>query len=149
MPVIFLYMEKKKKTRKVSSRSKSVKKEDISSESSEQLNSKISELPSSSTPSEKDSLILISKIDQWLHNKQMTNAENTRKRNLENLRDYATLEQVVTEFMDTFLLIGYNLEGQRVLIQKCSNSRDQDALVELVRNITIAPIKPPYDEENL
>jgi hypothetical protein len=91
---------------------------------------------------------ILNKLNKWLQDNSLTSpAELTRKRNIENMDDYITLEQTVTEFLDTFLLIGYNLEGQRVMIQHTRNNRDQDALIELLRNIAVMPIKPPSEDD--
>lgn len=90
----------------------------------------------------------LAKLNQWLDYNRDSQAELTRRRNLETMNDYITLEQTVTEFLDTFLLIGYNLQGQRVIVQHCTNNRDQDALIELVRNIAVIPLNKPQREDD-
>ena len=154
MPVIYLYMQKKKKPLKQDS--KSIKKRTRQAAKSEST-------PLTPTPTVTAAITTAStspvqtveqqqfmaKLNQWLSLNKDNQAETNRRRNLETLNDYVTLEQTVTEFLDTFLLIGYNLQGQRVIVQHCSNNRDQDALIELVRNIAVIPLNKPFKDEDM
>ena len=50
-------------------------------------------------------------------------------------RDYQLLKSVVTEYLDSYLLMGYNTQGERILIQHATSAKDQDAIVEFLKNV--------------
>lgn len=52
-------------------------------------------------------------------------------------RDLGILKETISEYMGTFLLFGYNLDDDRVIIQKFENARDRDAIMEFLKNIFI------------
>jgi hypothetical protein len=52
-------------------------------------------------------------------------------------RDLSILKENICEYMNTFLLFGYNLDDDRVIIQKFENPRDRDAIMEFMKNIFI------------
>lgn len=52
-------------------------------------------------------------------------------------RDLSLLRSIITEYMDAYILLGYNLEGQRVVIQNYSSAKDKDAMMEFFKNIFI------------
>jgi hypothetical protein len=52
-------------------------------------------------------------------------------------RDLSILKDTISEYMNTFLLFGYNLDDDRVIIQKFENPRDRDAMMEFLKNIFI------------
>jgi len=53
------------------------------------------------------------------------------------LRDLSLLKSIIAEYMDVFLLFGYNLKGERVIIQNFKNARDRDAIMEFLKTIFI------------
>lgn len=68
-------------------------------------------------------------LDKWLKDNHFENKIISR--------DLTLLKSIITEYLDSFLLIGYSLEGHRVVIQSCSSSKDKDALGEFLKNIFI------------
>ena len=52
-------------------------------------------------------------------------------------RDFSLLKSIVSEYMNTFLLFGYNIDDERVIIQKFDNARDRDAIMEFLKTIFI------------
>ena len=54
-----------------------------------------------------------------------------------NKRDLNILKETVSEYLSTFLLFGYNLDDDRIIIQKFENSRDRDAMMEFLKTIFI------------
>lgn len=52
--------------------------------------------------------------------------------------DYKILQSNVGEFLESYILFGYNFHGQRVVIQNYPSPRDKDALLEFLKNIFIA-----------
>ena len=66
-------------------------------------------------------------LDSWLKN-------NLREGKIAR-RDLNILKSMITEYMDTFILFGYNLQNERVIIQHFSNSKDRDAIMEFLKTI--------------
>lgn len=52
-------------------------------------------------------------------------------------RDYLLLKGLITEYLDSYILFGYNTEGERIIIQHAENARDQDAVMEFLKAIFI------------
>jgi len=74
-----------------------------------------------------NNLELQKSIDRWLKE----NAQN----NQIIKRDIALLKGMVSEYMDCFLMFGYNTEGERIIIQNFKNARDRDAIMEFLKTI--------------
>lgn len=68
-------------------------------------------------------------LDKWLKD----NADDNKIIS----RDLTILKTLITEYLDTFLLFGYNPEGDRIIIQNLRNARDKDALMEFMKTIFI------------
>ena len=66
-------------------------------------------------------------LDTWLKDSE------TRKR--VNIRDLSVLKRQVSEYLDVFITFGYNLEGDRIVIQHFKNARDRDAIMEFLKTI--------------
>lgn len=64
-------------------------------------------------------------IEKWLKD----NKENQRELN----RDLNLLGSVISEYLDSFILFGYNLDGERVIIQNYNKPKDKDALMEFLK----------------
>lgn len=142
-------MQKKKKPSKPSTRSsKKPAKQPNNTATTPTPTATLSASSSDKRLSSPEQQQFLAKLNQWLDYNRDSQAELARRRNLETMNDYITLEQTVTEFLDTFLLIGYNLQGQRVIVQHCANNRDQDALIELLRNIAVIPLNKPQREDD-
>ena len=64
-------------------------------------------------------------MDSWLK-------ENEGRRNI-GVRDLELLSSIITEYMDSFIMFGYNLEGERVVIQHYQKPKDRDAMMEFLK----------------
>ena len=53
------------------------------------------------------------------------------------VRDLAILKNAITEYLNSFILLGYNLEDQRVIIQHFGNAKDRDAIMEFLKTVFI------------
>ena len=53
------------------------------------------------------------------------------------IRDFSILNKTIMEFLDVFLLFGYDMKGNRVIIQNFNNARDRDAVMEFLKTIFI------------
>jgi tRNA G37 N-methylase Trm5 len=51
------------------------------------------------------------------------------------LRDLGLLKSIITEYLDSFILFGYSIDGERVIIQNFAKSKDRDALMEFLKII--------------
>lgn len=64
-------------------------------------------------------------IERWL--------KNNKSRQNVNVRDLEILSSIVTEYLDAFILFGYNMDGERVIIQNYSKAKDRDAMMEFLK----------------
>jgi hypothetical protein len=53
------------------------------------------------------------------------------------VRDLSILKNTATEYLDTFMIFGYNTEGERIVIQYYKSPRDRDAIMEFLKTIFI------------
>ena len=70
---------------------------------------------------------LLDGIDKWLKSNE---GKNTIKS-----RDFSLLGSIVAEYLDSFVLLGYNLEGERVMIRYFPTVKDSDAVMEFLKNV--------------
>lgn len=68
-------------------------------------------------------------LDRWLK-------ENSN-RNVIALRDLDLLKSIITEYLDTFIVFGYNVDGERIILQHYTTARDRDAIMEFLKTIFI------------
>ena len=68
-------------------------------------------------------------LDKWLK-------ENRQHQQIV-MRDLGLLKSIITEYLDSFILFGYNLDGERVILQNFSKARDRDALMEFLKIVFI------------
>lgn len=93
----------------------------MSKEEIEELNNKVF--------STINNLELQKSLDRYLKQKDMNNRIA--------LRDMQLLKSIIMEYLDSFLLFGYNVDGERVIVQNFTNSRDRDAIMEFLKTIFI------------
>lgn len=68
-------------------------------------------------------------LDKWLKENNTNNAIYKR--------DFDLLKNNISEYMDCYLLFGYNITGERVIIQNFNKPRDRDAIMEFLKTIFI------------
>jgi hypothetical protein len=51
------------------------------------------------------------------------------------MRDFGILKSIISEYLDSFIVFGYNLHGERVIIQNYPRSKDRDAIMEFLKII--------------
>lgn len=56
----------------------------------------------------------------------------------ESVSDYKTLQNITSEFLESFVTFGYTYTGERILIQHYPTPRDKDAILEFLKNVFIA-----------
>jgi hypothetical protein len=74
-----------------------------------------------------NNLELQKSLDKWLRENEGNNAVSKR--------DFSLLKNIISEYMDCYLLFGYNINGDRVIIQKFNKPRDRDAIMEFLKTI--------------
>ena len=64
-------------------------------------------------------------LDRWL--------KANSDRNSIAIRDLSLLKSIITEYLDTFILFGYNIDGERIILQHYTNAKDRDAIMEFLK----------------
>lgn len=66
-------------------------------------------------------------LDRWLR-------ENTHQNQVIR-RDINILKNSICEYLDSFLVLGYTMEGDRIIMQHFKTPKDRDAIVEFLKTI--------------
>ena len=74
-----------------------------------------------------NNLELQKSMDKWL--------KENKNHNQIAMRDLGLLKGIITEYLDSFLLFGYNTDGERIIIQKFEKAKDRDAVMEFFKTI--------------
>lgn len=56
------------------------------------------------------------------------------------VKDLEHLDSMVSEFLKTFMVLGYDMNGEKVFIMHATNPHDRDALVEHLRTTLLGII---------
>lgn len=54
-------------------------------------------------------------------------------KSVENKRDVKILTSQIAEYLDSYIVFGYDMNGERILIEHHSKARDYDALMEFLK----------------
>jgi hypothetical protein len=68
-------------------------------------------------------------MDKWL--------KSPEGKNSVMMRDLTILRGVNEEYLNSFIVLGYTLDDERVIIQSYRNPKDKDALMEFLKNVFI------------
>jgi hypothetical protein len=74
-----------------------------------------------------NNLELQKSLDKWL--------KEHSQNNIITKRDLGLLKSIVGEYLDSFLVFGYNTEGDRVIVQNFKTAKDRDAVMEFLKTI--------------
>jgi hypothetical protein len=66
-------------------------------------------------------------LDKWL--------KQNMQQNQIVRRDLSILKNSISEYLESYLLFGYNLEGDRIILQKFESAKDRDAIMEFLKTI--------------
>jgi hypothetical protein len=66
-------------------------------------------------------------IDRWM--------KDNKKEQQITMRDLGILKSIICEYLDAFLIFGYNTEGDRIILQNFKNAKDRDAIMEFLKTI--------------
>lgn len=65
-------------------------------------------------------------LDRFLKENE-TRVENPR------IRDLKLLSSMIGEYLDSYIVFGYDTESERIIIQNYKTARDKDAMMEFLR----------------
>ncbi len=68
-------------------------------------------------------------LDRWLKEHQSQRAVA--------MRDLELLKSITSEYLESFIVFGYTLDGERVILQNYQKARDRDAIMEFLKTIFI------------
>jgi hypothetical protein len=68
-------------------------------------------------------------MDKWL--------KSNEGRNSVVIRDLTILKGIIEEYLSSFLLLGYTMDGERVILQGYESPKDKDAVMEFLKNVFI------------
>lgn len=74
-----------------------------------------------------NNLELQKSMDKWL--KEQAQSNQIIK------RDISILKNSLVEYLDSFLVLGYTMEGDRIVMQHFKTPKDRDAIVEFLKTI--------------
>lgn len=58
------------------------------------------------------------------------------------VKDLEHLDGIVAEFLKAFMILGYDLNGEKVVIMHATNHQEKDALIEHLRTTLLGFINP-------
>lgn len=67
--------------------------------------------------------------------KQNLKVENQKEK--ERLSDVGNLVSTTSEWLDSFFIIGYNMDGEELIITKAKNAKDYNSLLTLLKKAFI------------
>ena len=134
---------KKKKTEQSQEETSPKKTTSIHSSSSDGLRVSMS-VPSLSSLNKDEQKSLLEEIKANIHNSihdsELLNAIDKWQKSYDAAnrvysRDYNLLKNQISEYLDSFLLLGYDSEGHRIIIQHHHSQRDRDAVMEFLKTV--------------
>lgn len=75
---------------------------------------------------------LLENLGNEIRSPKQKKATNER---ISNLKDLKTLEAVVSEFLKTFIIIGYTFKGEKVTVGHATSQQENDSLSEHLRQM--------------
>ncbi len=77
---------------------------------------------------------LLKQINTFLEKEVALQQNEKINRIKEKIADFAPLEAILKEWLKSFLVIGYTLEGQKFYMGSAKNQQENDALIEHMRS---------------
>ena len=82
---------------------------------------------------------LMQQLNAQIHAK-LKQTELDKKKQEKTLQDFKILESLTSEYLKSFLIIGYTLDGHKILIGHAPTPQEHDALVEHLRQTFIRTV---------
>jgi hypothetical protein len=76
-----------------------------------------------------NSVELKKSMDKWL--------KTNEGKNSIIVRDLTILKGIIEEYLNSFIVLGYTMDGERVILQSYGSPKDKDALMEFLKNVFI------------
>lgn len=97
---------------------------------------------SSPSSTEEETPIGVSKVEQINIDQLITHALSRHKEELaadkkRKVREMGHLASLAEEYLNCFLLIGFSIQNEKVILQSASNSKDEAAIMDLLRSTFI------------
>jgi hypothetical protein len=106
----------------------------------EKTEKRLSQMGVSPLPDQPDKQII--KVDMNALIKNMLNDEDMQgeiyreaSRRLDTEEAVDRLKLMLTEYLDTFMIIGYGVDANRIIVKHSKNDRDDDSLIEILRYV--------------
>jgi hypothetical protein len=80
------------------------------------------------TPEE--SALFLKQINAYLSSKKVSKNKNEPV-------EYKILQNTTSEFLESYITIGYSYDGQRILMQHYPTPKDRDAILEFLKNVFV------------
>ena len=85
-------------------------------------------------------LNLTEKTEKRLTNKSISNTSSNETlqkiyKKLNTEESVNIVKTILTEYFNNYMLIGYDIAGDRVVIHHAKNNKDEDAVIELLRYV--------------
>ena len=77
------------------------------------------------------------KIVSFIDNIIKQNDKITENKNKERLADYSNLLTINSEWLDSFIIMGYNPSGEEMVFSKAKHPQDFNALLMLLKKVFI------------
>jgi hypothetical protein len=77
------------------------------------------------------------KVVKFIDDIIKNNIKIQKEKDQERLSDYNNLVSINSEWLDSFFIIGYNLDGEEVFISKQKNIKDYNSLLTLLKKVFI------------
>jgi hypothetical protein len=81
----------------------------------------------------------LAQVEEVIKNAFLRFADATQMKQYK-VQDLEHLDSVVSEFLKAFMVLGYDLNGEKVFIMHATNPNDRDALVEHLRTTLLGII---------
>lgn len=62
-------------------------------------------------------------------------------KSLSTEQDIQTLKQILAEYFDSFMVLGYGINGNRIIIRYTKTDKDEDSLLEMLRHVFMRTIQ--------
>lgn len=94
------------------------------------------------TAEEEDSVLDVSKVEKLNIDQLITQALARHKEEMatdkkHKIKELSHLASLAEEYMNCFLMIGFSIQNEKVILQSISNSKDEAALMDLLRSTFI------------
>ena len=88
------------------------------------------------------------KIDVQTLLERMLNDENVQKeieaeaiKKLDTKESVDAVKAILGEYLDSYMILGYGIDGSRIILKKTKTNRDEDSIIEMLRCVFMSMIQ--------